>query len=53
MKHLYDLSFDELTTFVTGLGQPKFRARQVWEWMYKKYAASFDEMTNLPQAMRV
>lgn len=53
MKHLYDLTFDELTAFVVKLGQPKFRARQVWEWMYKKYAASFDEMTNLPQGMRV
>ncbi len=52
MKKLYDLSFDELTAFVVSLGQPKFRGRQVWEWMYKKAVASFDEMTNLPLSLR-
>jgi 23S rRNA (adenine2503-C2)-methyltransferase len=34
------------------LGQPAFRARQVWEWLYRHYAADFSEMTNLPGDLR-
>ncbi|MFL6585247.1 MAG: 23S rRNA (adenine(2503)-C(2))-methyltransferase RlmN [Chthoniobacterales bacterium] len=32
--------------------QPSYRARQITEWIYKKRAPSFDEMTNLPQELR-
>ncbi len=49
---LLDLSLPELETFLAGLGQPKFRAQQVWEWIYQRYAGSFDEMTNLPKPLR-
>ena len=49
---LLDLSFDELEAVLVGRGQPTFRARQVWEWMYQRYALSFDEMTNLPKELR-
>ena len=34
------------------LGLPRFRARQVAEWLYKKRILSFDEMTNLPVGLR-
>jgi 23S rRNA (adenine2503-C2)-methyltransferase len=34
------------------MGQPAFRARQIWEWVYKRFAASFAEMTNLPRDLR-
>lgn len=37
---------------MTDWGQPKFRARQVWEWLYKQYVTNFAEMTNLPQSLR-
>ena len=49
--NLYNLSFDELTAFITGLGQPKFRARQVWDWLYKRYAQEFATMGNIPKAL--
>ena len=49
---LLDLSFDELVSYMAGLGQPKFRARQVWDWIYKRYAGDFESMTNLPAALR-
>ena len=39
--------------FVEGYGEKKFRAQQVWEWMYRHLASSFDEMTNLSKAFRV
>jgi len=50
--NLYDLSFAELTAFVTDLGQPKFRAQQVWDWIYKRYALDFADMGNIPKAFR-
>ena len=49
---LLDLSLEELTEVVAGLGQPAYRARQIWEWVYKHYAVSFDEMANLPKTLR-
>ena len=49
---LLDLSLEELTEVVAALGQPVYRARQIWEWVYKHYAVSFDEMANLPKALR-
>lgn len=37
---------------VKELGQPAFRAKQLNEWIHEKNVCSFDEMTNLPVAMR-
>ncbi|MFQ5593075.1 MAG: 23S rRNA (adenine(2503)-C(2))-methyltransferase RlmN [Anaerolineae bacterium] len=50
--HLFDLSRAELEAFVQTLGEPRYRADQIWTWLYRRLAASFDEMTNLPMAMR-
>ena len=42
-----------LTEYVTGtLGEPKFRAGQIYEWLHRKQAVSFGEMTNLSAALR-
>jgi 23S rRNA (adenine2503-C2)-methyltransferase len=49
---LLDLSLPELTDYVMSLGQPKFRARQLWDWIYQRYAADFDAMSNLPKDLR-
>ncbi len=43
---------NELTEFFKSLGESKFRAQQVWEWLWKKGAQSFDEMTNLSKLLR-
>ena len=50
-------AFDErllegLTAFCAGLGEKPFRAQQVYEWLWKKSARSFDEMTNLSVDLR-
>lgn len=50
--NLYNLSFDELATFVKKLGEPRYRAQQIWEWLYQQYAADFAEMTNLSKRLR-
>lgn len=49
---LYDLSAADLEAFVIELGQPKFRAKQLWEWLYHHFAADPTEMTNLPAKLR-
>lgn len=49
---IYDWSLAELTAKLVEWGQPAFRARQVWEWLYRHYAADYSEMTNLPVALR-
>ncbi len=50
--NFYDLSFAELEKITTDLGQRSFRAKQVWEWAYQKYAGGFEEMSNLPLSLR-
>ena len=49
---LFDLTQDELTEIITTWGEPKFRAKQVYEQAYKKLAPSFDQMSDLPKTLR-
>lgn len=51
-KDIRSLSFEELEAAIKGVGQPKFRAKQVYEWLWKKGARSYDEMTNVPKKLR-
>ncbi len=63
-RSLLDCSLQEIAEVVNSLpsrntgantkaaGAPTYRIRQIQEWIYKKYARSFEEMTNLPKAMR-
>ncbi len=53
MIDLLELERDELRALLNEWGQPRYRADQVWRWIYAKLAASPDEMTNLPKALRV
>lgn len=46
------MDLDELTEYVKELGQPAFRAKQLYEWMHVKLAVSYDGMTNLPVSFR-
>ena len=50
MIDLLSLTTQELTAYITGLGLPKFRAKQVGEWLTR--GVSFDEMSNLPSSLR-
>lgn len=43
----------ELEESVHALGEPAYHATQIAEWLYKKRAASFDEMTDLPRKLRL
>ena len=46
---LYDLSYEKVIDYIVELGEPKFRAQQVWNWLYSKYVTEFAEMRNLPK----
>lgn len=46
------LSLEELEAVVKAMGEPRFRAKQVYEWLWKKSARSFEEMTNLSKKLR-
>ena len=50
--NLYALSEPELRARLIDLGQPKFRAQQICEWVYQRGVTSFTEMSNLPKSLR-
>lgn len=43
---------EELEAIFAEMGEPRFRAKQVYEWLWKKGAFSFEEMTNLSKPLR-
>ena len=47
---LLGMTPDELTVYFKQLGQPAFRARQVFAWLH--HGADFEQMSNLPKALR-
>ena len=47
MKDILSLEQSELETEILAMGEKKFRAAQIYQWLHKKRAASFDEMSNL------
>src|SRR5258708_10722770 len=50
--NLFGRERDAILREVTALGEPAYRARQVYVWIYKKRARSFEAMTNLSKALR-
>jgi 23S rRNA (adenine2503-C2)-methyltransferase len=51
-KDIRAISYHELSEYFESQGEQKFRALQVWEWIWQKSALSFDEMTNLSKKLR-
>lgn len=51
-KDIRCMSLSELEAFLAGMGEKKFRASQIVEWIWKKGADSFDDMSNLPKPLR-
>ncbi len=52
MKDIKSLTLEELKAEMERMGEKSFRAKQLYEWMHVKLVRSFDEMTNLPRALR-
>ena len=51
-RDIRKLSLEELKAFFVAHGDKPFRAQQVYEWLWKKSAKDFDQMTNLSLATR-
>jgi 23S rRNA (adenine2503-C2)-methyltransferase len=51
-KDIRDLTLKELKAELDGWGEPSYRAKQVFEWVYQKGADSFAVMTDLPKSLR-
>ena len=52
MTDIKSMNMEELKDYVSSLGEKPFRAKQLYEWMHVKLAASFDEMSNLSKGFR-
>ena len=49
---LKSADYDSLCVYMTQLGEKKFRATQIYEWMHVRHVTSIDEMTNLSKRLR-
>ena len=46
-----DMTLDRLTSYIVGLGQPKFRAKQIFKWLHQKLVTEFAQMTDQPKTL--
>ena len=54
MINILNFTLPELTVFLTEeLGEPKFRAAQIWQWLWQKGVKSFDGMSNVSKSTRL
>lgn len=51
-KNIREISLAEIQDFILTSNEKPFRAKQIYEWLWKKSAHSFAEMSNIPQALR-
>lgn len=51
-RPIMGMTQEEMAAFLEELGEPKFRAKQLFQWVYQKGAKSFAVMTNLPAGLR-
>jgi 23S rRNA (adenine2503-C2)-methyltransferase len=52
MTNIYELAQAQLVDLVESWGEPRFRAKQIWTWLYDKRISSFEAMTNLSKTIR-
>jgi 23S rRNA (adenine2503-C2)-methyltransferase len=52
LRNFYDYSLPELAEFLAGLGKEKFRAQQVFKWVYEQRIEDFEKMSNVSKTFR-
>lgn len=52
MIDIREMSIEELEGVVEELDEPKFRAKQIFEWLHKHNVSDYDKMTNLSKSLR-
>ena len=51
-KDIREISLVDLESFLLEIKEPKFRAKQIWQWLWEKKARDFDSMQNIPKKLR-
>ena len=51
-KNIRTLTFEEIQSFTQKMGEPSFRGKQIYEWLWEKNITHFEEMTNLSKKFR-
>jgi 23S rRNA (adenine2503-C2)-methyltransferase len=49
---IFDLSYRELENRMNSLGQPPFRSKQIWQWVWQKGCSAFSQMSNVSKDLR-
>ncbi|AIS52587.1 dual-specificity RNA methyltransferase RlmN [Thermoanaerobacter kivui] len=52
MYNLKDMTLEEMEEFFVNMGENKYRAKQIYKWMYNKGITDFDEMTDISKQLR-
>lgn len=52
MRDIFDLTLDDLAVDIAEAGFEKYRAKQIWNWIYKKGFSDFNGMANLPKKLQ-
>jgi 23S rRNA (adenine2503-C2)-methyltransferase len=52
LRSIYSVQFEELQDWLNDQGEPKFRATQIFEWLYQKRVTEFEQMSNLSKELR-
>ncbi len=53
MTNFFDITLQELEDIIESLGLKRYRAHQIYKWIYQVGVPDFDRMTNLPKGLRV
>ena len=52
LKDIRSYTEEQLIAILKEKGEPKFRAKQIYEWLWQKSAHQFDDMSNLSKVLR-
>ena len=49
---IYSIRLDQLEEYIVSIGEKKFRAKQIFDWLYKKGVTNFSDMKNVPKSLQ-
>ena len=52
MLNICEMTLDELSEYIEGIGEKKFHAKQIFKWLHREKVDSFDEMTDISKSLR-
>ena len=52
MESIYEYKLSDLQNILTSLGEKPFKAKQIFEWLYKKRVSNFYKMSNISKSLQ-